>query len=95
VQDFGDFLDRYLHGYTWHYNVETWLGAGRTTLGQNLLFVRFEDLKTQTEQTVQEITNFLHIPCTSEQIQVAIREASLDKMQKVEQKQVGYLDPRA
>jgi hypothetical protein len=94
VQDFGDFLDRYLkmaYGYTWHHNVETWLGPGRARLGQHLLFVRFEDIKAQTEQKVKEIASFLNISCTSEQIQVAVQEASLDKMRQVEQKQMGHL----
>jgi len=93
-ESFSEFFDRYCqgaYGHLWHENVESWLGEGRSIMGERLMQVRFEDLKQETEVVLGEIAHFLEIPTSPDQLREAIEAASLERMRKVERSRLGEL----
>lgn len=89
---FEAFYERYARGDfgpPWHAHVEGWLGPGRRALGENLLVVRFEDLKADTPGVVASVLDFLGLPAGSAQIGAAIEAASIENMRRIEAQEWG------
>lgn len=84
---FTDFFSSYYkgeYGYIWHQHIESWLIRGASELGDNLMVVRFEDLKAQTVRVVEDVTQFLDIHTTVDEIETAVKEARLSNVRKIE-----------
>lgn len=80
-----------IYGIPWHKHIESWLVHGRQTMGNQLLVIRFEDMKKDTEAVICEVTNFLGISSSIEKIHEAINKASLERMKKIEMQRKGFL----
>ena len=79
------------YGQTWESHVLSWLEYGVKELGNDLVVVRFEDLKNDTQGCVKRICFFLQIEADDELIQRAIALASLDNAKKIEQQRQGNI----
>ncbi len=58
---------------------------------EHLLVVRYEDMRADTEAVLREILAFIGTPGTEEQIQEAVRFASVENMKKLEQQKTFWL----
>jgi hypothetical protein len=86
-ESFLQFFDRYCqgtYGQLWHQNVESWLGEGKSSMGERLMVVRFEDLKAGTETVFGEIAHFLQVPASPDQLREAVQAASLERQREIE-----------
>jgi hypothetical protein len=85
--DFSDFFNLYYkgkYGYLWHHHVTSWLNNGREEMGNHCLIIRFEDLREDTVAVVERVTDFLGISATRKQIEVAVQQATLANLRKIE-----------
>jgi len=92
--DFQSFFNQYFQGFygdCWHENVVSWLIEGKISLRENLLVVRFEDLKEDTPTLMMNIARFLEIPTNTTKIVEAVNASSLKQMRIIEQKRMGTL----
>lgn len=62
--------------------------AGRI---KDLLVVRYEDMRSNTEDTLRRIIDFIGVPATTEQVKQAVAYASVENMRALEQKRVFWL----
>lgn len=67
---------------SWSLHVESWT----TAKDLNLLVLRYEDMKNAPLDTFTKAMKFLRIEATSEQIQKAIDNANIEKLQEIEKK---------
>lgn len=91
VQDFAAFFSRYMlgaYGPVWHKDVLHWLTCGQQELKENLLVVRFEDMKADPSGVVSQIATFLDIAHTSAELEKAIHGASIETMRVIEQQRI-------
>ena len=58
---------------------------------ENLLIVRYEDLRSDTAATLKRIVDFIGTPGTDEQIEGAVEFSSVENMRKMEQKKTFWL----
>lgn len=94
TMSFPEFFDAYIagrFGQRWHTNVESWLLEGQERLRENLLVLKFEDLKRDTLQGLAKTAQFLRIPTTDELLSRAIQVAELSNVRKVEWQRKGSL----
>jgi hypothetical protein len=86
-ESFSDFFESYCagrEGQRWHENVESWLSQGAAAMRERLLIVRFEDLRADPERRFGEISRFLDIQATGEEIRRAADSASVERMAAME-----------
>ena len=91
---FPEFFDAYIEGkfgQRWFTNVESWLLDGKVSLRDDLLVLRFEDLKQDTSQELAKTAHFLRIPTTDELLSRAVQTAELTNVRKVERQRKGSL----
>lgn len=89
---FPTFFNDYLagkYGQHWHNNVESWLIHGREELNNDLLVIKFEDLKSDTYHTLERTACFLKLPSGEEQLTQAIKAANLARMRDIEIQRKG------
>ena len=67
------------------------LWASEASKIQNLLIVRYEDLRSDTEATLERIVNFIGTPGNATQIREAVEFASIENMRKMETKRTFWL----
>ena len=67
------------------------LWAGERPRIKQLLVVRYEDLRADTEAALKNILEFIGTPGTVEQIREAVRFSSVENMRKMEQKRTFWL----
>jgi hypothetical protein len=85
--DFPEFFNHYCsgqYGYIWHHHVTSWLTKGREAMGDHCLIIRFEDLREDTVTVVERVVDFLGLSATSKQVEVAVQQASLANLRKIE-----------
>jgi hypothetical protein len=85
---FDDYLLAFLKGRTmrygsWQQHVQVWLESPLARSG-NLLVVRFEDLRRNSEKDLQRIVEFLGAPANPDRIRAAIRNNTVEKMREKE-----------
>lgn len=61
---------------------------------KQLLVIRYEDMQANTAETLRRILEFIGTPGTPEQIEEAVRFASVENMRALEQKRVFWLSGR-
>jgi hypothetical protein len=86
-QSLAEFFSDYfsgVHGVTWDEHVSGWLTQGREALGDNLRLIRFESLKADTLNVVEEIVDFLNLNVSQQQIQDAVGTSDLDTVRRIE-----------
>lgn len=89
-----EYLQRYqdkYYGHTWEKHVESWLVKGRDKLSQNLLVVKFEELKRDPNKKLKEVIEFLKIDADEHLIQQAIDDSSIDNAKKIELQRQGLV----
>lgn len=70
---------------TWGENVGSWLAA---RLGKpDFLLVRYEDLKADANIEIAKIAQFFGVRCSSERIEKALQQSSVEQMRKMEKTQ--------
>ena len=67
---------------SWSLHVKSWT----TAKNLNLLILRYEDMKTSPIDAFTKAMKFLQIETTQEQIQLAIDNAQIEKLQQLEEK---------
>lgn len=72
-------------GHRWDENVQSWLGEGRQVLGENMLIVRFEEMKTRPVETLLDVCRHLGIDVDQNKVELAVGQASLESARKIEQ----------
>jgi hypothetical protein len=73
---------------SWRSHVTGWLNSPPATCG-NLLVVKYEDMRTNTELELTRMVKFLGLPVTPETIRKAIADNSLERMRKKEDMYFG------
>lgn len=79
------------YGPRWHDHVHSWLTDGKKQLGDDLLIVKFEELKATTVAHVQVIARFLGLPTDVDAISRAVDMAGLERAREREKKERGEL----
>jgi hypothetical protein len=77
---------------SWQDHLTSWLDSP-LALNGNLLVVRFEDMRRNTEEELVRMIEFLGAPVNREHIRLAIANNSVDKMRAKEDTSVKY-DPK-
>jgi len=67
------------------------LWASEASKIKDLLIVRYEDLRADTEQALTRIVEFIGTPGSAEQIREAVQFASVENMRKMEEKKTFWL----
>jgi hypothetical protein len=85
---FDQFVPQFLEGQTntsgsWSAHVRSWLDS-RLAPDKNLLLIRFEDMRTDTEDTLTKILDFLGVSGNPEKVREAIEANSLEEMKAKE-----------
>jgi hypothetical protein len=65
---------------TWSYHLQSWENVHR----DNMLLIRYEDMKSQPLETFSKLVNYIGLDYTSDQISKAIDEVSFSKIQQQE-----------
>jgi len=86
--DLDAFLDAFLQKGVnpfglWVDHVNSWLDAGETKCC-NVLVVRFEDMRQETEKTLEQMMDFLGVPVEAGAIHNAVENNSLEQMKQKE-----------
>ncbi len=90
-----EFMQSYnngVFGMTWAQNIYSWLVNGASTLGNDLMVLRFEDMKENTQSVIERTCEFLMIETSRSDIELAIKHASLENARYIEQARQGQLD---
>ena len=82
--DFDSYLAKFLQGRisgfgAWQKHVESWLNCPLSATG-DLLVLRFEDMRRETESVIRQMLEFLGVHVDREEVQSAIENNSLDRM---------------
>jgi len=99
IKNLDDYLRPWLQGKTqtpgagsWLDHLLSWLESPLAFNG-NMLVIRFEDMRRNTEDELARMMEFLGVPVNRAQIREAIANNSVDKMRAKEDSSVKY-DPR-
>jgi Sulfotransferase domain len=99
ITDFNAYLRPWLMGATqtpgagaWHDHLITWLQSPPARKG-DLLVIRFEDMRQNTEGALTQMTEFLGVPVDRAAIQCAIANNSVARMRAKEDSSKKY-DPK-
>jgi sulfotransferase family protein len=79
-----EYIGHFLSGKTgrygsWQNHVKSWLNSPLASRG-DMLVIRYEDLRADTESALRTILQFLKVDATTEKIREAISNNSLEKM---------------
>jgi len=86
-QNLDDYLNRFLHESvnpfsSWRTHVESWLNAPLEK--EQLLVIRFEDLRADTVKTIIEVATFLGLTPDEQRIRRAIADNTIERMRAKE-----------
>jgi len=86
--DFEDFLSSFMEGRvnpfgSWYRHVSSWVDSPPAR-NRTLLFIRFEDMRRNTEGTLAEVTEFLGVPVKADAIRSAIANNNVQRMRAKE-----------
>jgi hypothetical protein len=87
--DWFELYSRRWYGARWHDHIESWLNDGSKNLLDNLLVVKFEEMKENPVTCVQLITKHLGLTTDNEVISNAIEMASLGRARERERREFG------
>lgn len=85
---FEEWFDRYEsreYGHRWDENITSWLGEGRLAMGDNMLIVRFEDMKAKPVETLIDVCAHLGVAANRPKVEVAVGQATIEKAKQIEQ----------
>ena len=92
---FEDWFGLYMSGafgVRWDQNVESWLQRGKRQLGENLMVLRFEDLRSDTVGCLADVCEFLGLQADKAQLLDAVEAGSLQNGRRWEQHYLGKVD---
>jgi len=75
---------------TWSYHLQSWENVHR----DNMLVIRYEDMKSQPMETFSKLVNYVGLDYTSDQILRAIDEVSFSKIQQQEKEKAFKEAPK-
>jgi hypothetical protein len=86
--DFEIYLPRFLNGRvnpfgSWTSHVDSWMNAKDTGLA-DVLLVRFDEMRSQPENSLAQMMEFLGVPVKAETIRKAVANNSVEKMRDKE-----------
>lgn len=86
---FDGYIDTFLKGKTahqgsWQNHVNSWMDSTLANNG-NLLLIRYEDMRRNTEPTVMAVLDFLEFRYEKEKVRAAIANNSLERMRAKEE----------
>lgn len=88
--DFEDWFGQYAGGYVrWDEHVRSWLTVGQRELKDDLLIVRYEDLRRDTFSELKKVCEFLNINYSKDLLINSIDNASVANMKKWERDTLG------
>lgn len=99
--DFDLFLEQFLRGEVnpfnaWHHHVTGWMDSplARTS---NLMLIKFDEMRKNTEQTVIDVLDFLGVEVASQTVRDAIANNTVQRMQEKEHRspQLASSAPKA
>lgn len=83
-----------LYGPRWDQHVHSWLAKGGGALGERLLVIRYEDMKSHPVSELERVARFLGIPFEPQRAEQAVEMSAPEVMRQWEAKTVGPLrDP--
>jgi hypothetical protein len=85
-ESFADFFDVYSrggYGQRWQDNVGGWLDAADQR-PDDILIVRFEEMKKETVRLLGEVTRFLGVPAGQQELEAAVEATSIDRLRVAE-----------
>ncbi|MBA3913917.1 MAG: sulfotransferase domain-containing protein [Acidobacteriales bacterium] len=90
-EEFGSFLPRFVAGTVnpftpWHDHVLGWIDSPVAST-PNLLILRFEQLRQDTEEVIRGVLDFLEVDVASDAVRIAIANNSLRRLQEKEAQQ--------
>lgn len=91
---FSTWFEHYLKGYygqRWDHNVESWLITGVDQMADNLIVIKFEELRSNTQESIRSIARFLNVSGDEKRIAEAINGASIKKARQWERKYLGEI----
>lgn len=85
-----------LYGPRWDQHVMSWLGTASTVLGDRMLVVRYEDMRSNPGSVLRDVAQFLGIRTGREREARAVSLSAPDVMRRWESRMLGPLrDPNA
>ena len=85
---FEDFFELYMSGgigWRWDEHVSSWVKQGKQAMGDDLLIVRFEDMKKDTKGTLLKVLDHLNVAIDDEtRVDEAIEMSSIQRAREIE-----------
>jgi len=92
IEQYFDLYQAQVYGHTWSAHVSNWLVRAPANLQENLLLVKFEDLKENTEEILSSVCRFMHLEASDLVLSRAIEMASIENARKIEQARQGVIE---
>lgn len=87
---FDDWFDQYTRGHVrWDEHVKSWLTVGKSALKDDMLIVRYEDMRKDTFSELKKVCEFLNIAYSEDLLNNSINSASVANMKKWESEILG------
>lgn len=80
-----------VYGVTWEKNINSWVLNRKNNIANDLLIIKFEELKKNTCATISEVCKFIKIDAENELIKSAIYDASIQKAKEIEKQRQGNI----
>ena len=85
-----DWINGRIKPSSWQEHINSWTGKGIENHKMKIHYVKYEDLLINSFEEVKKISEFINIKKSRDEIENAIKKASLEKMQKKEE--LGFRD---
>lgn len=79
-----DLYESGVYGKRWDESVLSWMDKGKQVLGDDLMVVHFERMKSQPVDVLLEVTQHLGIACEKSTIEKVAGEATIENARKIE-----------
>ena len=94
--DFDRFLREFLRGEVnpfspWHQHVPGWMESSLSGTS-NFLLIKFEDMRRNTQQIVNDVLDFLGVIVDPQTVRAAVANNTVQRMQEKEQRSPQYSD---
>ncbi len=80
-----------VYGVNWEKNINSWVLNGKNIIANDLLIIKFEELKKNTYETILKVCKFIEIEAENELIKSAIFDASIQKAKEIEKQRQGNI----
>lgn len=91
IEEFYKLYHSQVYGLTWGQHTKSWLAKSGDVADEEMLMVRFDELKDRPETTIKQVCDFLALSVSNKNIERAISEASIERVRKIEETRQGRL----